>query len=206
MTENDQNDQEDYLRRKVKAELRKRMRALRNTAPASACEERSKKIRAALLEREEVKNARSIALFWPIEGRNEIDLRPLDSELRARNVKIAYPSIDPENGRMTFRFIAHPNEMEERGYGFFEPTLDAEEATALDVIIVPALAVDPRGHRIGYGAGYYDRTVPRFSPPGQLIAVAFDYQWIAEVPVTEGDFPVHRIITDARVAEAERSA
>lgn len=197
-------DQEEYLRRKVKAELRKRMRALRNAAPLTACEERSAKIRAFLLQLPEVQKATAIALFWPIEGRNEVDLRPLDAELRARNVGLAYPAIDPETRKMTFRFVAHPDEMEERGYGFFEPGIEAREADKLDVVVVPALAIDPRGHRIGYGAGYYDRALPLVSPPAHLVAVAFDYQRIAEVPVTPGDIAVHQLVTDARVAVSER--
>ncbi len=195
--------QEEYLRRKVKAELRKRMRAVRNTAPAAACEERSLKIRTSLLASEEIARATTVALFWPIEGRNEVDLRPLDAELRARKIRVAYPSIDEETRDMTFRFVDDPSEMDEHGFGFREPKGSAEEASALDVIVVPALAADPRGHRIGYGAGYYDRTVVKFSPPSFLVCVAFDYQLIAEVPNTEGDARVHRIVTDQRVMEAE---
>ena len=72
------------------------------------------------------------------------------------------------------------------------------------MIVVPALAVDPRGHRIGYGAGYYDRTLPRFAPPAVRRAVAFDFQLVAEVPSTEGDVAVDWIVTDARALRAER--
>ena len=204
MNEQPRDTQEDLLRRKVKAELRKRMRALRNTAPASACEERASKIRATLLGLPEMARARSVALFWPIEGRNEIDLRPLDAELRARRVRVAYPAIDEESRVMTFRFVENPEEMDERGFGFREPSAGAEEVAALDLIVVPALAADDRGHRIGYGAGYYDRTLPRFSPPAALVAVLFDYQLIAEVPNTAGDIQVDRIVTDMRVVEARR--
>jgi 5-formyltetrahydrofolate cyclo-ligase len=69
--------------------------------------------------------------------------------------------------------------------------------------VVPALAVDPRGHRVGYGAGFYDRTLPRFVPPAVSIAVAFDFQLAVEVPTTEGDVAVSWIVTDARELRAE---
>jgi 5-formyltetrahydrofolate cyclo-ligase len=100
---------------------------------------------------------------------------------------------------MTFRFVDDPAAMDERGLGFREPGDAAPEAAALDVIVVPALVVDPRGHRIGYGAGFYDRALARFAPPAHAIAVAFSFQLLAEVPVTEGDVPVSLIVTDERV-------
>ena len=194
---------ETVLRLRAKAVLRQRARALRNTIPEGAIKERSQRIVASLLGLPEIAGARSVALFYPIEGRNEVDLRPLDGELRGRGVTIAYPSIDPETRVMTFRFVAETEAMQERGLGFREPGPDVEEARSLDVIVVPALQIDGSGHRIGYGAGFYDRTIPRFSPPAIAIGVAFDFQLIAEVPVTEGDVAVSMVVTDQRVLRIE---
>jgi 5-formyltetrahydrofolate cyclo-ligase len=190
---------ETVLRLRAKAVLRQRARALRNTIPEGAIQERSQRLVAALGGLAEIAEARSVALFYPIEGRNEVDLRPLDKELRARGVRVAYPGIDPETRVMTFRFVVETEAMEERGLGFREPAPDAEEASSLDVIVVPALQIDGSGHRIGYGAGFYDRTLPRFAPPAKAIGVAFDFQLIAEVPVTEGDVAVSVVVTDQRV-------
>lgn len=187
------------LRYRAKAELRKRARALRNAIPHDAIRERSRRILLALEALPAVATAARVALFYPIEGRNEVDLRALDASVRARGARVAYPAIDPETRVMTFRFVADPETMQERGLGFREPDLADEEAAALDVILVPALHVDPQGHRIGYGAGYYDRTLPRFCPPARAIGVAFDFQLIAEVPTTEGDVALSTVVTDARV-------
>ena len=191
--------EEDFIRRKVKTELRKRMRGVRKAAPIEACLERSKKIVAALLAEPAVASARAVALFWPIEERHEVDLRGLDASLRARGAQLFYPALDPETRVMTFRRVDDVAVLAEAGFGFAEPPLDAPEATTLDVIVVPALAVDDRGHRLGYGAGFYDRTLPRFCPPAKAIVVAFDYQLIAEVPITEGDVATDLVVTDARV-------
>jgi 5-formyltetrahydrofolate cyclo-ligase len=198
--------EEELLRRRVKAEIRKRMRGLRNTIPASACAVRSTRIVDALHTLPWLAAARAVALFWPIEERHEVDLRPLDARLREGAVRVAYPAVDPETREMSFRFVAHPDAMEEQGFGFREPS-SREPAAALgelDVIVVPALAVDARGHRIGYGAGYYDRTLRGFAPPARTVAVAFDYQLLAEIPTRDPDVPVDWIVTDARVLEAER--
>jgi 5-formyltetrahydrofolate cyclo-ligase len=195
---------EDVLRFKVKAELRKRLRGLRRTAPLEACQERSAAIVARLAALDVVTNAKRVALFWPIVERHEVDLRALDESLRARGVRVAYPAIDPDTGDMTFRFVDDVAALEERGYGFSEPAADAPVATELDVIVVPAIAVDPTGHRIGYGAGYYDRTIPKFSPPAVAVAVAYDWQLVVEVPATEGDVRCALVVTDTRTLDASR--
>jgi 5-formyltetrahydrofolate cyclo-ligase len=197
---------EDLLRRRVKAELRKRMRGLRKALPPSACAARSGRIVELLASLDPLAAARSVALFWPIEERHEVDLRALDALLRRRGARVAYPGIDPETRNMALRFVHDPDAMDEQGFGFREPSGSDPEASPgdLDAIVVPALAVDPRGHRIGYGAGYYDRTLPRFAPAATTVVVAFDFQLVPEVPSTEGDVAVDWIVTDARALRAER--
>lgn len=183
------------------------MRGVRKTTPLEACASRSAKIVAALAEHSAVKVASRVALFWPMLERHEIDLRELCAMLRARSARVAYPAIDPESGDMEFRFVDDPTNLEEAGYGFLEPPRSAPTAKSgdIDVVIVPALAVDPTGHRIGYGAGYYDRTLPKYAPPAVTIAVAFDWQLVAEVPATPGDVQVDAIVTDLRVLDAHAS-
>jgi 5-formyltetrahydrofolate cyclo-ligase len=197
-------DAETALRYRAKAALRQRARALRSTIPADAIAQRSARIVASLGQLPDVATATSVALFYPIESRNEVDLRALDGLLRAAGKRLAYPSIDPDTRVMTFRHAACLTSFEERGLGFREPSPDAPELAPLDVIVVPALQIDSLGHRIGYGAGFYDRTLPRFSPPARTIGVAFDFQLISEVPVTAGDVPVDVIVTDARVLRVDR--
>ena len=113
---------EDVIRRRVKAEIRKRMRGLRKTTPASACAERSRLLVLELEKHPDIVRARSVALFWPIEDKHEVDLRPLDASLRARGVRLYYPAIDrhdddPDHGGcddgarpvMTFRRVDDPS-------------------------------------------------------------------------------------------------
>ena len=189
---------------RAKAELRKRLRGLRATTPASACAARSEKIVTALLAHPALASARRVASFWPMMERHEVDLRALDEALRARQVELAYPAIDPETREMHFRVTASRDDLEERGFGFEEPAPSAPLAGALDLIIVPALAVAPTGHRLGYGAGFYDRTLPRFAPPATTLAVAYDFQLLVEVPAVDTDVAVDWIVTDRRVFQAEK--
>jgi 5-formyltetrahydrofolate cyclo-ligase len=193
---------DDFIRLKVKAELRKRLRGVRKTTPAEACAARSRALVSRLEAHPAIVSAKRVALFWPIEARHEVDLRPLDATLRARGVRIAYPAIDPDTNVMTLRFVDALGALEEKGYGFMEPAPDAPDATELDAIVVPAIAIDSLGYRIGYGAGYYDRTLPRYAPPAVTLAVAYDWQLIAEVPFTEHDVRCNWVVTDVRTLDA----
>jgi 5-formyltetrahydrofolate cyclo-ligase len=199
MAESSRLPPDDVLRARVKSELRKRLRGVRAAMPLEACARRSSRIVSRVEAHPAVRQARSVALFWPIVERHEVDLRPLETALRARQVSIAYPALDPETRVMTFRF-ALPEALEERGFGFAEPPVDAKEAAPgdIDVIVVPAIALDPTGHRIGYGAGFYDRILPRFTPPATTIGVAYDFQLVAEVPFTEHDVALAFVVTDER--------
>jgi 5-formyltetrahydrofolate cyclo-ligase len=203
---------DEELRRRVKRELRKRAQGLRKATPESACGERSRRIVQQLEELDAVKRATSVALFWPIETQHEVDLRAFDLALRARGARVAYPRIvrgdtpEERTGHMTFHF-ARTSELKEQGFGFAEPP---EETPALslglhelDVVVVPALALDPAGQRIGYGAGYYDRAL--MAVPVLKVGVIFDFQLVSEVPALEGDVAVDWVVTDQRVLRAVRA-
>ncbi len=113
------------------------------------------------------------------------------------------------SGEMFFAFVDDLDSMQQHPLGFRGPSEDESEATpargtdSLDVIVVPAIALDPTGQRIGYGAGHYDRALLSFDKAATF-GVAYDFQLIPEVPATEGDVPVQWIVTDRRVLEASR--
>lgn len=197
---------------------------MRNSIPERARAARAAKIVATVAATPMFAAARQVALFWPMLDRAEIDVRPLDQLAREQGKVVAYPFLpeieppsteDPAPGTLAppsdapqarpaledmTLLVAHPSDLGERGHGFAEPPPDAPPvANGSDLlIIVPALAVAPSGHRIGYGRGYYDRLLTRMAPPAFALAVAYDFDVLAEVPVTEGDYPVDMVVTDAR--------
>ncbi len=196
------------LSRRAKVALRKRARGLRASIPAAGLAERSARIVARLAADPAVLAAREVGLFWPMIERHEVDLRALDATLRERGVRVAYPRVDPRpEGEGSPRFLtfhlAAPDALMNGPMGLREPAADAPRATALDVVVVPCLLVEGRGHRLGYGGGWYDRTLPTVCPPAIAIAVAFDFQLAAEVPVDEGDVPVDRVVCESRAFDAE---
>jgi 5-formyltetrahydrofolate cyclo-ligase len=73
------------------------------------------------------------------------------------------------------------------------------EASEIDLLIVPGVAFDLKGNRLGYGGGYYDRFFPLLRPQTPLVALAFELQIVSWVPVEEWDQQVHCIVTEERV-------
>jgi 5-formyltetrahydrofolate cyclo-ligase len=201
---------DDELRVRVKTAIRKRLRGLRKTTPLTACAERSSRIVENLDTLAALRGAKAVALFWPMEERHEVDLRPLDARLRARGVRVAYPAV-LSTGEMVFDWVDDVSSMRLHPLGFLEPsTNELEEPLPvpralldLDVIVVPAIALDPTGQRIGYGGGNYDRVLPTYAR-ATTIGVAYDFQLIPEVPAVEGDVPVQWVVTDRRILEASR--
>jgi len=151
------------------------------------------------------KSARSVALFRTIESKGEVHTAGLDAAARAAGMRVAYPRLDGdspliEDQTMSFRWVDDASVLAGKGRGFREPPSDAEVAAVIDLIIVPGLAFDPTGYRIGYGAGLYDRALPSF-PNARRVGVAFDFQVVMEIPRGAHDVPVSMIVTDKRVLE-----
>jgi 5-formyltetrahydrofolate cyclo-ligase len=196
---------EGFLRRQAKAAMRKSRRAMRGSLPAGARAARSERIVASVLAEPAFQAARRVGLFWPMLDRAEIDVRPIDQAARDQGKVVAYPILLSATDMALL--VADPSELEERGHGFAEPPENAPpvELDADLVIIVPALAVDTNGQRVGYGRGFYDRLLRRMAPPAFALAVAYDFDIVAEVPVTEGDYPVDMIVTDARKFRVTRA-
>ena len=184
--------------------LRERYKKLRAAFPAAALAERSQRVVNALRGLEAFRAASSVGLFWPISA--EVDLRSLDDEARAQNKRVFYPVMDPTpSGFSTgFALVRDPAELAERGRRFPEPALEAPRAARgeIELIVVPALAVTDTGHRLGYGRGFYDVTLPDFRPPALAAVVAFDFQLLAELPVLEHDVACDVVVTDSRVIQA----
>jgi 5-formyltetrahydrofolate cyclo-ligase len=191
---------------RAKRQIRGRMRALRLALPPVAVEERSREIVRRLLELPVYRNAEALALYASMEGRGEVDLVSAHEAARSDGKRIYYPFVDDDaagHPRIGFRQVADIASLEERGRGFAEPPPDAPEAgeRGLDLIVVPALAVDAEGRRLGQGSGFYDRALPRFRPHAVCVATVFDFQLLGELPVLPHDAACDTIVTDARVMD-----
>jgi len=193
---------------RAKKQIRSRMKALRSGHPPTALARRSEAVVQQLLTQPWLNECNSVALFWPMSGLGEVDLRPLDALLRQRGAKLYYPFLEPTQAgfRTGFRESREAGDVVMRGGKFAEPPQDARVASRgdVDVVLVPALAADGRGHRIGYGAGYYDATLGDVCPPAVTAIVLYDFQLLAELPAQAHDISCDWVITDRRVHAASR--
>ncbi len=134
--------------------------------------------------------------FWPI--RSEMDIRPLMFALRAQGARLCLPAIiDRET--IEFRELLRETELVDMGFGTVGPGPEADVLQP-DLMLVPLAAFDNRGHRVGYGGGYYDRAIARLKAGNRnprLIGIAFDCQRTDRVPDEQHDQPLDAILTES---------
>jgi 5-formyltetrahydrofolate cyclo-ligase len=196
---------------RAKVQLRQRMKALRAAYPAASVAKRSAKIVARVAELPAFVAARSVALFWPLLDKNEVDIRALDGHARAAQKRVFYPGFvrSPAGTLCTdLRRTESIAELAPRGQRFAEPPHEAPAAARgdIDLVVVPALAVALTGHRLGFGVGFYDSMLPDFRPPARAVVVAFDFQLLAELPVEPHDVACDIVISEARTVLVTEAA
>ncbi len=128
--------------------------------------------------------------FWPLDG--EIDVRPLLRALVERGHPVVLPLTPPRGRPLRFARWRPGDALAPGRFGTWEP---AGEELAPDVLLVPLLAFDDRGNRLGYGGGYYDRTLAAL--PGRVaVGCAFAAQQVACVPTEPTDVPLNAVVTE----------
>ena len=133
--------------------------------------------------------------FSPLKS--EISPLPLLRRLADAGVSLALPVVIGRGQPLVMRAWSFGAPLVSGVWGIREPTADAPELNP-DILIVPLLAFDRRGHRIGYGAGYYDMTIARLRAmkPVTAIGIAFGSQEIAAVPATPRDARLDLVLTE----------
>ena len=175
-----------------KAAARKAARARRDTASPSDAAAANRAL-AGLIK---TLPGSVVAGYWPI--RSEIDPRPAMQALSATH-DICLPVVGGHSDPLSFRRWTPDCEMEEGAFGAAIPR-DPIEMTP-NILIVPLLAFDAAGYRLGYGGGFYDRTLAELRPEGPVEAVgfAYDIQRTARVPREETDERLDFVVTEAGV-------
>jgi 5-formyltetrahydrofolate cyclo-ligase len=188
------------LRQRAKLALRNRMRAVREALPKSACDTRSAEIAKRLFALPELERAETILAFASIH--NEVRTQPGMQAAWAAGKRVALPRVVGDE--LELHLIDSETVLVEGAFSVPEPAETAAqvEPGEVDFALVPALAVDPRGYRIGYGGGYYDKLIPRLLHACTCV-VAYDFQLISEVPELPFDVAVDLVVTDERLIRAE---
>jgi 5-formyltetrahydrofolate cyclo-ligase len=133
--------------------------------------------------------------FMPLKS--EINPLPLMRALADAGARLALPAVAGKSKPLIMRAYAFGELLASGVWGIREPRPDAPEVNP-DILLVPLLAFDRRGHRIGYGAGYYDMTISALRAKKAIVAagIAFAAQEIAEVPTTPRDARLDLVLTE----------
>jgi 5-formyltetrahydrofolate cyclo-ligase len=187
------------LRQRAKRALRNQMLAVREAIPKSACDARSAEITKRVLALAELERAATILVYASI--RNEVRTRPSMQAAWMAGKRVALPRVVGEE--LQLHLVDSDTVLTEGAFAVPEPPATAAKVQPdeVDFALVPALALDPRGYRIGYGGGYYDKLIPRLAR-ACTCGVAYDFQLISEVPELPFDIPVDLVITDERLIRA----
>jgi 5-formyltetrahydrofolate cyclo-ligase len=131
---------------------------------------------------------------------DEIDPLPLALELGVKGHVLGLPVVVTGETPLLFRRWDQTASLQRGTFGIFEPPSDAGEVEP-DVLLVPLLGFDHFGNRIGYGKGYYDRTLRQLQTRKKIIAVGLAYaaQEEPSLPVTQGDFRLDAVVTERGV-------
>lgn len=189
-----------------KGELRKNILKIRQSLSPVEVDKKSARILAKVLALEEYRLARTLMLY--VDFRHEVQTGELIRESMARGKLVAVPVTDIGNKQLTASLLLdYPGDLAPGAWGILEPApgrlrpLGPEE---LDLVVVPGVAFDLQGNRLGYGGGFYDRFLPRTRPDAVRLGLAFELQLSPEVYSGPHDCPVHILVTEERVVNTTR--
>ena len=184
----------DKTIRAAKAELRKEMLARRQQA-AAAAPDAGARLKANLLAAVPSLPAAAVAAFWPMG--DEIDVRPLLLHFHAQGHVCALPATGRRGETLRFRRWTPDTELVPAVFGTREPPPEAPPVDP-DLLLVPLLAFDAAGWRLGYGAGFYDRTLADLRARKNVLAVGVAYaaQEAPAVPHDGADQRLDWIVTE----------
>jgi 5-formyltetrahydrofolate cyclo-ligase len=185
-----------------KAHIREQARAAR--ARLSGSERRNGSARAArtVLRLYDLDHLDTIAAY--IATPEELDPFLIIDALRFRGLHVALPRVrDPLD--ISMHLVIDDSQLVAGSFGILEPAAAAPivDPEDIDAILVPGVAFDVTGNRLGHGGGYYDRLLPRLRGDALRIGLAFDEQVFEEIPVEEHDAPLDAVVTPTQVYRRE---
>lgn len=186
-----------------KGELRKEIKFKRENLSKEIKLKYDDNIKKALFESEVYKNSKVVFIYVNMDS--EINTTEIIKELLSSDKKVAVPKVIPINAKerqMKALKIDSMLQLNESGaFGILEPSMECEDISEeVDLIIMPGLAFDVKGNRLGYGGGFYDRFLRKY-PNGKRVALCYDFQILDEVPREFFDEKVQVIISEKRITD-----
>lgn len=175
--------------------LRREKIAMRQAMPPDAHRLASIRILDHLAQLLVPRPAGTLAFCWPIRG--EIDCRPLAIRLIATGWRVAMPTVVATDAAMEFRAWSPGAAMTADPFGI--PVPATTQTCRPDVILLPLVAFDAAGYRLGYGGGYFDRTLAALVPEPLTIGVGLECAAVASIEPGPHDIPLSAVVTEAGI-------
>jgi len=186
-----------------KRSLRQQILARRRALSHEQWLESSRMAQRQLVSLEQFARAVCIALYAP--AHQETDTALVLEQAFMAGKRVLYPAVCGD--RMMFRHVEGLHSLAEGSFGILEPCPTGIDyhADEPDLIVVPGVAFDLSGHRIGYGKGFYDRFLQHPGRKAHLIGLCHDFQLInGAIPAEEHDIRMEIIVTDRRIVHVEK--
>jgi|Deesub1362B_J571_1020462.scaffolds.fasta_scaffold00087_66 5-formyltetrahydrofolate cyclo-ligase len=188
-----------------KSLLRKEIIKKRDSIKPELRRDKSRLIQKRLTVLKEYREAKTVLLFASFDS--EVDTSGIIDDALQRGKRVVLPKVDTEEKRLALYSIKTRTELKPGFKGIPEPDSLPEREVSLeeiDFILVPGVAFDENGGRLGYGGGYYDKLLGGLNRKPHLVAVAFEEQILEKVPVSNHDIRIPKIVTDQRIIEINK--
>lgn len=174
----------------TKQELRNRIRAQKRAMTPEQIEEKSASLARQLYATELYQQAQTVYGYLPYN--QEVRTVPILQQALRDGKRVAVPKVYGEE--MRFLYIEDLSQVEKGSFGIPEPIADGPVATQEDaLILMPGLAFDPKGNRMGYGGGFYDKYL-QAQPNHPTVALCYDFQMLPRLDTEEHDVPVDLVL------------
>lgn len=186
----------------TKSQVYNRALSTRDEMRSEEVERLSLEIQARAIATHEFRTALRLGLYAAYK--NEVRTDRLFTEADMRRKEIYYPAVDPERGGLSYFRVMDLEELMHTEEGFHAPHAEQSRLRNLDnldVLVVPGVAFDLKGRRLGFGQGFYEKILKHFR--GKRIALAYEFQVVEELPTAIRDVTIDWIATEKRVIRCQ---
>jgi len=185
----------------MKKALKEQIFSKRSSLSANEIKKKSASIKTNLYSLQEFNKSKNILFYVSFD--NEVDTQEIIRELLGKKGKnIIVPYVEEGNSILQISELQNFNELEPKTFGILEPKLKhirKFKPNNLDLVIIPGIAFDLAGNRIGYGYGYYDRFLKQMKHDIKKIALAYEFQIVERIPAEKHDARMDMIVTEKKI-------
>lgn len=177
-----------------KRSLRQRLLSERRQCAVDDCLLLSRRIQERFLGEDLYRRAVCLGLYSPVQ--NEVHTDLIARQARLDGKRLVYPRVCGD--LLEFSPVAETAELRPGAFGIAEPVGPSVPLAMIDLLVLPGVAFDLTGHRLGFGKGYYDRTLSVAPVPLVRVGLAYEFQVVEQLPAAAHDCRVTCLVTEQR--------